>query len=303
MLSSLIEVPLQLITEAHHHPSFEQMACNGMASSSSSSFPSNFLFQMQTPYEEDSHLVPPSNSFLSPNLQGMSPLLGKRCMSYDEMLNEDELSDDGSAVGEKKKRLNIEQVRTLERNFELGNKLEPERKVQLAKALGLRPRQVAIWFQNRRARWKTKQLEKDYDVLKRQFEAIRAENDSLLVQNKKLQAEILALRGRETPDLTINLNKETEGSCSNRSENSSEINLDISRKPVVENRLPPHPILPSLQSLNQPEIDQFLHHSCKPELQSPKVENDAPETCFGNLLCNMGDQSVFWPWPDHHSFH
>ncbi|XP_074564953.1 homeobox-leucine zipper protein HOX21-like [Curcuma longa] len=278
------------------------MACNGMASSSSS-FPSNFLFQMQSPCEEDCHLFPSSNSLLPPNLQGISPMPGQRCVSFDEMMNEDELSDDGSAVGEKKKRLKIEQVRTLERSFELGNKLEPERKVQLAKALGLRPRQVAIWFQNRRARSKTKQLEKDYDVLKRQFEAVRTENDSLLNRNKKLQAEILALRGRETPDLIINLNKETEGSCSNRSENSSEINLEISR--TANRRLPSHLILPSLQSLEQgDQMDQLLHSSCKPEFQRPKLENDSPETSFSSLLGNMGDdQSVFWPWPDHHSFH
>lgn len=106
--------------------------------------------------------------------------------------NEDELSDDGSQAGEKKRRLNVEQVRTLEKNFELGNKLEPERKLQLARALGLQPRQVAIWFQNRRARWKTKQLEKDYDALKRQLDAVKADNDALLSHNKKLQAEVCA---------------------------------------------------------------------------------------------------------------
>jgi homeobox-leucine zipper protein len=49
---------------------------------------------------------------------------------------------------------------------------------------------VAIWFQNRRARWKTKQLEKDYDALRRQLDAARAENDALLAHNKKLQAEV-----------------------------------------------------------------------------------------------------------------
>jgi homeobox-leucine zipper protein len=103
---------------------------------------------------------------------------------------EDDLSDDGSQVGEKKRRLNMEQVKTLEKNFELGNKLEPERKMQLARALGLQPRQIAIWFQNRRARWKTKQLEKDYDLLKRQFEAVKADNDALQSQNQKLQAEV-----------------------------------------------------------------------------------------------------------------
>lgn len=111
--------------------------------------------------------------------------------------DQDELSDDGSQVvlvgpggGEKKKRLNMEQVKTLEKNFEQGNKLEPDRKIQLAKALGLQPRQVAIWFQNRRARWKTKQLEKDYSVLKRQFDSLKADNDSLLSHNKKLHAEV-----------------------------------------------------------------------------------------------------------------
>uniref|UniRef100_J3LKG2 Homeobox-leucine zipper protein n=2 Tax=Oryza brachyantha TaxID=4533 RepID=J3LKG2_ORYBR len=189
----------------------------------------------------------PHNPFLPspqcPSLQefrGMAPMLGKRPMYGDgggggDEVNggggEDELSDDGSQAGEKKRRLNVEQVRTLEKNFELGNKLEPERKMQLARALGLQPRQVAIWFQNRRARWKTKQLEKDYDALKRQLDAVRAENDALLSHNKKLQAEIVALKGREAASELINLNKETEASCSNRSENSSEINLDISRTP------------------------------------------------------------------------
>jgi len=103
---------------------------------------------------------------------------------------EEDLSDDGSQAGEKKRRLNMEQVKTLEKSFELGNKLEPERKMQLARALNLQPRQVAIWFQNRRARWKTKQLEKDYDVLKRQYDAIKLDNDALQAQNQKLQAEV-----------------------------------------------------------------------------------------------------------------
>lgn len=122
--------------------------------------------------------------------------LGKRSMSFsgielgEEANVEEELSDDGSQLGEKKRRLNMEQVKTLEKSFELGNKLEPERKMQLARALGLQPRQIAIWFQNRRARWKTKQLEKDYDVLKRQYDSVKADNDALQAQNQKLQSEV-----------------------------------------------------------------------------------------------------------------
>ncbi|CAN6862327.1 unnamed protein product [Brassica oleracea] len=78
------------------------------------------------------------------------------------------------------------QVRALEKIFELGNKLEPERKMQLGKALGLQPRQIANWFQNRKSRLKTKQLERDYDTLKKQFDVLKSDNDSLLAHNKKL---------------------------------------------------------------------------------------------------------------------
>ncbi|CAI0549571.1 unnamed protein product [Linum tenue] len=58
-----------------------------------------------------------------------------------------------SQAVEKKRRLNMEQVKTLKKNFELG-------KMQLARALELQPRHIGIWFQNRRVRWKTKSLRK-----------------------------------------------------------------------------------------------------------------------------------------------
>lgn len=90
----------------------------------------------------------------------------------------------------KKRRLTVDQVQFLERNFELENKLEPERKVQLAKELGLQPRQVAIWFQNRRARFKTKQLEKEYDSLKASCNKLKADYDSLLKENENLKNEV-----------------------------------------------------------------------------------------------------------------
>ncbi|CAL5354136.1 unnamed protein product [Camellia sinensis] len=150
------------------------------------------------PYREDlEKLFSGMPAIFTGMLGGVASLLGKRSMSFlaievcDHETNgvEDDLSDDGSQAGEKKRRLNLEQVKTLEKNFELGNMLESERKMQLARAPGLQPRQIAMWFQNRRARWKTKQLEKDYDVLKRQFDAIKADNDALQSQNQKFQAE------------------------------------------------------------------------------------------------------------------
>ncbi|OVA09079.1 Helix-turn-helix motif [Macleaya cordata] len=94
---------------------------------------------------------------------------------------------------EKKRRLTTNQVEFLERNFEVDNKLEPERKIQLAKDLGLHPRQVAIWFQNRRARWKTKQLEKDYETLKASYHSLQINYDNLLKEKEKLENEVVIL--------------------------------------------------------------------------------------------------------------
>lgn len=90
----------------------------------------------------------------------------------------------------KKRRLSPNQVQLLERSFELENKLEPERKVQLAKELGLQTRQVAIWFQNRRARFKTKQLEKDFGSLKTSYDRLKVDYDNLLKEKESLKNEV-----------------------------------------------------------------------------------------------------------------
>ncbi|KAJ9187551.1 hypothetical protein P3X46_002993 [Hevea brasiliensis] len=96
----------------------------------------------------------------------------------------------------KKRRLTAGQVQFLERNFDVENKLDPERKIQLAKELGLQPRQVAIWFQNRRARFKNKQLEKDYDSLKTSYDRLKGDYDNLLKEKENLKIELVSLKAK-----------------------------------------------------------------------------------------------------------
>ncbi|XP_057948987.1 homeobox-leucine zipper protein HAT5 [Malania oleifera] len=110
--------------------------------------------------------------------------------------NGDEDCDECYHQREKKRRLTTEQVQHLEKNFEVENKLEPERKIQIAKELGLQPRQVAIWFQNRRARFKTKQLEKDFDSLKSSYEKLRTDHDNLVKEKERLRDEVVLLRDK-----------------------------------------------------------------------------------------------------------
>ncbi|KAK9684610.1 hypothetical protein RND81_10G220700 [Saponaria officinalis] len=114
--------------------------------------------------------------------------------TYDQEENGDDDYDEFLHQPEKKRRLTIEQVQFLEKSFETDNKLEPERKVQLAKELGLQPRQVAIWFQNRRARWKTKQMEKDFDTLQASFNSLKSDYEGLLKEKDMLKDEVYIFR-------------------------------------------------------------------------------------------------------------
>ncbi|XP_073126283.1 uncharacterized protein [Henckelia pumila] len=110
----------------------------------------------------------------------------------------DEVFDEYFNQKEKKCRLSIDQIQFLERSFEADNKLEPERKIQLAKELDVQPRQIAVWFQNRRARCKTKQLETDYETLLASYDSLKTDYDNLLNQNEKLKMEVLHLKENVT---------------------------------------------------------------------------------------------------------
>ncbi|KFK25083.1 hypothetical protein AALP_AA8G063800 [Arabis alpina] len=103
--------------------------------------------------------------------------------------NED--NDDENGSTRKKLRLSKGQSAFLEDSFKEHSTLNPKQKIALAKQLNLRPRQVEVWFQNRRARTKLKQTEVDCEYLKRCCE-------SLTEENRRLQKEVKELRALKT---------------------------------------------------------------------------------------------------------
>lgn len=100
------------------------------------------------------------------------------------------MEEDTFSLLKKKRKLTVDQVKTLERIFEEENKLEPERKVRIAEETGLQPRQVAVWFQNRRARWKSKQLERDYCVLKAHYDYLNIDYNNLQHETQVLTSMV-----------------------------------------------------------------------------------------------------------------
>ncbi|XP_066372410.1 homeobox-leucine zipper protein HOX28-like [Miscanthus floridulus] len=132
--------------------------------------------------------------------------------------------DDGAA--RKKLRLSKDQAAVLEECFKTHHTLTPKQKVALASSLALRPRQVEVWFQNRRARTKLKQTEVDFEYLKRWCEQLAEENRRL----GKEVAELRALSAAPAPaapltTLTMCLSCRRVASSSSPSSNTSPPNI------------------------------------------------------------------------------
>ncbi|XWS48074.1 hypothetical protein CRYUN_Cryun13aG0041300 [Craigia yunnanensis] len=255
--------------------------------------------------------------------------------TFDQEENGDEDLDEYFHHPQKKRRLTVDQVQSLEKCFEVENKLEPERKIQLAKDLGLQPRQVAIWFQNRRARWKTKQLEKDYDTLQASYNSLKADYDNLLKEKDKLKEEVLQLTDKllmkekenselcdvntlsqEPPEKPVVAETASEGeeskvslvACKQEDISSAKSDIFDSDSPhytdgvdssLLEAADSSYPFEPDQSDLSQDDEDNLskglLH---PPSYIFPKLEDDDYSDPPANS-CNFGfpvEDNAFWSW-------
>lgn len=90
------------------------------------------------------------------------------------------LSSDGHWSGSSRKlRFTKAQLRFLEDTFERLPRPNAHQKSTLAMELGVQPRQVEVWFQNRRARGKAKRSESNCEVLRQRCQDLVVENHHL----------------------------------------------------------------------------------------------------------------------------
>ncbi|KAG5000253.1 hypothetical protein JHK87_021325 [Glycine soja] len=152
--------------------------------------------------------------------------------AYDQRTSSRASDDDdnnGSGGNTRKKlRLSKEQSAFLEESFKEHNTLNPKQKLALAKQLNLQPRQVEVWFQNRRARTKLKQTEVDCEYLKRCCETLTEENRRL---HKELQ-ELRALKTSnplymQLPATTLTMCPSCERVATNSTSTSSSMSATI----------------------------------------------------------------------------
>ncbi|KAK8685932.1 hypothetical protein V6N13_124963 [Hibiscus sabdariffa] len=135
--------------------------------------------------------------------------------------------------GAKKRKLTQEQVDLLELNFDNEHKLESERKDRIAWELGLDPHQVAVWFQNRRARWKSKKTEEEYSKLKSLHETTLVDKCRLESQVVKLKEQISKAE-KEIQQLSLSLRERIDGVWSKKSSSPSLLTMEASIDPVFQ---------------------------------------------------------------------
>ncbi|XP_071702951.1 homeobox-leucine zipper protein HOX22-like [Rutidosis leptorrhynchoides] len=129
---------------------------------------------------------------------------------------------------EGRKRFTDKQISFLEYMYETQTRPELRMKHQVANKLGLHPRQVAIWFQNKRARSKSRQIEHEYNILKQNYETLASKSESLKKENQALVNQLEMLRNvaeRRQENVTGNSSSEESDDRGTNSPTKSDANV------------------------------------------------------------------------------
>ncbi|EOY26812.1 HD-ZIP IV family of homeobox-leucine zipper protein with lipid-binding START domain isoform 2, partial [Theobroma cacao] len=106
-----------------------------------------------------------------------------RSRSEDDLLEHDDEEDDGDKSKKKKRkkyhRHTAEQIREMEALFKESPHPDEKQRQQLSKQLGLAPRQVKFWFQNRRTQIKAIQERHENSLLKHELDKLRDDNKAM----------------------------------------------------------------------------------------------------------------------------
>ena len=244
--------------------------------------------------QQHQFLMPPPASLPAQQQQLCAPMMGMDM----EMEMEEQLCFVGRGGGgrgaERKRRFTEEQIRSLESMFHAHHaKLEPREKAELARELGLQPRQVAIWFQNKRARWRSKQLEHD-------FAALRADYDALHSRVESLKQEKLALAA-QLHELSERLRQRDGGSggaatatASSSSCNGGGQELDDDKRNVVAGCVDVEPpescVLGGTTCATPADVSVSVESECDDHLHYDGA-------VFPESFCATPELWEPWPWP------
>uniref|UniRef100_A0A0V0IS60 Putative homeobox-leucine zipper protein GLABRA 2-like n=1 Tax=Solanum chacoense TaxID=4108 RepID=A0A0V0IS60_SOLCH len=103
-------------------------------------------------------------------------------LEHDDTCNEDEEDPNNNSKKKKRKKYHrhtVQQIREMEALFKESPHPDEKQRQQLSKQLGLHPRQVKFWFQNRRTQIKAIQERHENSLLKAEIEKLREENKGL----------------------------------------------------------------------------------------------------------------------------
>lgn len=145
----------------------------------------SFNFMSSMPFHTLSPIISKEgNGLVMPGKEEVES--GSGCEQLEEKSGNEEESSEQPPKKKRYHRHTARQIQEMEAMFKECPHPDDKQRKRLSHELGLKPRQVKFWFQNRRTQMKAQQDRSDNNIL-------RAENESLQNDNYRLQAELRSL--------------------------------------------------------------------------------------------------------------